>query len=258
MKREKYDVTGMTCSACQARIEREIGKIEGIKEATVSLINNSLIVDYDDQIVNSDKIISTVRSSGYDARINDSTNNTRSESTAEIASQRIKLWLSLGLLVLLFYVSMGQMLGIWQPTFLTDMKNTSYYAVIQLVLTTPILVLNFHYFSKGFLTLFKLSPNMDSLVAIGSAAAFFYSLAITLYLLFAQDGLDMGQLMDYRDNLYFEAAGAILTFVSIGKYLEGRSKHKTTAAIRKLMDLAPKTAYVEREGIVLEIDAADI
>ena len=259
MKTEKYNVTGMTCAACQANVTRCVQKLDGVREVNVSLLANQMTVSYDEGKVNPQSIVQAVTEIGYGASPAESAagkaNDFRSEwqtrrERAEEGRKGMKhrLIASLILLVPLMYIAMGPMMGLPVPELLTGMENTLISALAQLVLTVPILVINQHFFVNGFRSLFHRAPNMDSLVAIGSGAAMLYGLFAMFRMAYGFGHGDMAVVHEYAHALYFESAAMILTLVTVGKYLEARSKSKTSDALGKLVDLAPKTAVVVREG----------
>ena len=259
MKTEKYNVTGMTCAACQANVTRCVQKLDGVREVNVSLLANQMTVSYDEGKVNPQSIVQAVTEIGYGASPAESAagkaNDFRSEwqtrrERAEEGRKGMKhrLIASLILLVPLMYIAMGPMMGLPVPELLTGMENTLISALAQLVLTVPILVINQHFFVNGFRSMFHRAPNMDSLVAIGSGAAMLYGLFAMFRMAYGFGHGDMAVVHEYAHALYFESAAMILTLVTVGKYLEARSKSKTSDALGKLVDLAPKTAVVVREG----------
>ena len=224
MNKIKYDISGMSCSACSAHIEDKVNKIDGVT-CSVNLLQNSMVAEFDESKVNSNDIIDAVKSIGYDAKIHD---NTIESDKKSLDIKLVKLIVSVVLLIPLMIVGMGHMYGLDIDPLVS--------AVTQIVLTAIIVVLNFKYFTNGFKGLIKLSPNMDTLIALGAGASIIYS----VFALFTID--------HYIHHLYFESAAMILTFVSVGKYFESRSKAKTTQAISKLMDLSPDTTLVIRNG----------
>ena len=249
---ERFRVEGMTCSACQNTVETAVKKQKGIRRAEVSLINKTLIVDYDESVISPAGIAASVARSGYRLDLESREEADGQAEDLKLKAQRRRLGGSLALLLLLFYVSMGEMVGLPLPDFLAGSANFLSFALVQAILIIPIVLLNWHFIANGVRSLLRLKPNMDALVAIGSLAAIIYSLITMGAFLF-------GTHQDMADNhLFFEAGGAILTFVAIGKHLEERSKHRTSAAIRKLTELAPKTTLVEQDGQVVEIPTKDL
>ena len=236
---EKFVVTGMTCAACAAHVEKAANSLDGVDSATVNLMLGTLVCSYDADKVTPQAIISAVEASGYGAApADEAKRDIRREQEASARAMGRRLLWSVVCLVPLFYLSMGHMMGLPVPAFMHRQPLAA--ALVQLVLCVPILILNRAYFTVGFSRLFKGAPNMDSLVALGAAAGLVYSL-IEMGLLAA------GQVTGMPD-LYFESAGMILTLVTVGKYLEERSKGKTTGAITALLALAPDVAVVRRSG----------
>ena len=236
---EKFVVTGMTCAACAAHVEKAANSLDGVDSAAVNLMLGTLVCSYDADKVTPQAIISAVEASGYGAApADEAKRDIRREQEASARAMGRRLLWSVVCLVPLFYLSMGHMMGLPVPAFMHRQPLTA--ALVQLVLCVPILILNRAYFTVGFSRLFKGAPNMDSLVALGAAAGLVYSL-IEMGLLAA------GQVTGMPD-LYFESAGMILTLVTVGKYLEERSKGKTTGAITALLALAPDVAVVRRSG----------
>lgn len=259
MKKEKYDVMGMSCAACQAHVEKAAAKVKGVKSASVNLLQNSMVCEYDENITNSSEIIKAVKDAGYGASIKGEKKSDDENSINNVASSMKKrLWWSVGFLVPLFYICMGHMVNIPIPSILSGHKNMMIFALTQLLLTIPIIAINFHYFRNGFKNLVKRSPNMDSLIALGASAAFIYSLYGTFCMAYYMGRNQLDTAHGYMMNLYYESCGMILTLITVGKYLEMRSKGKTSDAVKKLMDLAPKTALVERDGTEVEIPVNEI
>ena len=242
-------VTGMTCAACAAHVEKAAGAVDGVNSAAVNLMLGTLVCSYDRDKTSPQAIITAVEAAGYGAApADDAKRDIRREQDAAAKAMGRRLLWSAVCLVPLFYLSMGHMLGLPVPAFMHRQPLLA--AAVQLALCLPILLLNRAYFTVGFSRLFKGSPNMDSLVALGAAAGLAYSL-IEMGLLCA------GQLTGMPD-LYFESAGMILTLVTVGKYLEERSKGKTTGAITALLALAPETAVVRRNGTEVTVAADQI
>ncbi len=247
---EKFVVTGMTCAACSAHVERAVGQLQGVNSVVVNLMLGSMLVDYDPQTVTAEAVIAAVESGGYGAKraSDEKEQDPRQARNEALHAMRRRLVWSLVCLVPLFYLSMGHMIGLPLPAFLT--QNHLLHAAAQLVLCLPILVLNRSYFTVGFSQLLRRSPNMDTLVALGAGAGLVYSL-IEMGLLAA------GQVSGMPE-LYFESAGMICALVTVGKYLEERSKGKTTDAISSLLALAPESAVVKRNGQEITIPAEEI
>ena len=236
---EKFVVTGMTCAACAAHVEKAANSLDGVDSAAVNLMLGTLVCSYDADKVSPQAIITAVEAAGYGAApADDAKRDLRKEQEASAKAMGRRLLWSVVCLVPLFYLSMGHMMGLPVPAFMHHQPLLA--ALVQLALCLPILLLNRAYFTVGFSRLFQGSPNMDSLVALGAAAGLAYSL-IEMGLLAA------GQITGMPD-LYFESAGMILALVTVGKYLEERSKGKTTGAITALLALAPDVAVVRRSG----------
>lgn len=250
MMTEQFAVTGMTCAACSAHVEKAVSRLSGVQSAPVNLMLGSMTVTYDEKAVTEGDIIAAVKAAGYGASPASQTDQGQLRRDQDAALRRRKkhlIW-SVVFLVPLFYLSMGHMMGLPLPQMLHT--HPLLLACLQLALVIPILILNRNYFTVGFSRLVKLSPNMDSLVAVGAAAGLVYSL-IEMGLLAA------GQVSGMPD-LYFESAGMILTLVTVGKYLEERSRGKTTGAISALLALAPESAVVRRQGQELTIPTEEI
>ena len=250
MMTEQFAVTGMTCAACSAHVEKAVSRLSGVQSAPVNLMLGSMTVTYDEKAVAESDIIAAVKAAGYGASPASQTDQGQLRRDQDAALRRRKkhlIW-SVVFLVPLFYLSMGHMMGLPLPQVLH--MHPLLLACLQLALVIPILILNRNYFTVGFSRLVKLSPNMDSLVAVGAAAGLVYSL-IEMGLLAA------GQVSGMPD-LYFESAGMILTLVTVGKYLEERSRGKTTGAISALLALAPESAVVRRQGQELTIPTEEI
>ncbi len=261
--KEKFDVTGMTCSACSTAVERAVQKIDGVKSVNVNLLANNMVVEFDEESVDPSSIISTVSDVGYGAALASAddkhiTKERRDGVQEEIDEMKVRTTVSLIFMVILLYVAMGPMVGLPIPAFLIGLENAVSMALTQFLLTLPVVYVNRQYFQTGFKTLWRRNPNMDSLIAIGSGAAIIYGV-FALYKIGV--GLGHGDLQtvaQYSHDLYFESASMILGLITLGKYLEARSKGRTSDAIAKLMDLAPKVATVIREGKEVEVPVADL
>ncbi len=247
--KENFAVTGMTCAACSAHVERAVGKLAGVEQVSVNLMLGSMVVQYDEGQVTPFDIIAAVESGGYGAQLASEAEkrDLSSENDAELKHMSRRLWWSVGFLVPLFYLGMGHMLGLPIPAVFET--HPMLYALVQLILCEPILVLNRKYFTVGFSRLFKLSPNMDTLVALGASAGLIYSFVEMALLLAGREGMM---------HLYFESAGMICTLVTVGKFMETRSKGKTTSAISALLALVPTSAVVRREGREMTVAVEDI
>ena len=276
----KFDVTGMTCSACSAHVEKSVSKLNGVDKVSVNLLTNSMQVEYKEDITSEDNIISAVVDAGYGASVKGSaakgsTAAQKASGTADgmqdvykknIASMKKRLMVSIIFLIPLMYVSMGHMFfnmtGLAMPAhmekYFHGSANAGVFAITQVFLLIPIVIANQKYYITGFKTLVKRSPNMDSLIAIGSGAAIIYGIYATYKIVYGLGHGDMAAASQFSHDLYFESAGMILTLITVGKFLETRSKSKTSEAITKLMDLAPKTATVIRDGVEQVINASEM
>ena len=264
---QKFNVTGMTCSACSSKVEKEVGKVNGVNRVTVNLLTNSMQVDFDENITSNSDIIQTVVKAGYDATVagtkTDSNNSAPAErkiadNSAELTAFKKRIIISFAFLIPLMYVSMGSMFGAPLPFFLKGVQNGIAFAFTQLLLCLPVLMVNHKYFSKGFSALWHRSPNMDSLIAVGSAAGLVYGIFAIYRMSYALGMGDLATVHRYHMNLYFESSAMILALINLGKYLETKSKGKTSEALNKLISLAPKTASVERNGNIVEIPADSV
>ncbi len=277
MAQDKFDVGGMTCAACQAHVDRAVSKLDGVQSVAVNLLAGSMMVDYDPAQVSPDDICTAVDRAGYSASpVSTGTDAVQSGSAqarsgaahmesptkkleAAASAMRTRLIVSIVFLIPLFYIGMGHMLGWPLPGTFTDHTHSMTLALTELVLLIPIVYVNDAYFINGFKSLAHGAPTMDALIAVGATA----SIAWSLYAMFIMaDQLATGQvheaMMTGMDNLYFESAGTILSLVTVGKYLETRSKSKTGGAIEALIDLAPKTATVVAEDgteATVDVDA---
>ena len=263
--KQKFQVTGMTCSACSATVERNVKKLEGVKEVTVNLLSNSMVVSYDEDKVNNQAIIDTVVKAGYQAALEQKNNQKKTSATPavspveqDIKNMKFRLILSFVFLIPLMYISMGHMFGAPLPNFLTGNENALSFALTQFLLTLPVVYVNRKYFQAGFKNLVKLHPNMDSLIVIGSSAALIYGVFAIYQIGIGLGYQDMETVHHYTMDLYFESSAMILALITLGKFLETKSKGKTSEAITKLLHLAPKTATVIRNGEEQEIPVEEV
>ena len=259
--KQKFDVTGMTCSACSAHVEKSVSKLEGVQCVNVNLLQNSMVVEYDDNALGTTDIIHAVESGGYGASVQGE--NKTQEAPKNVAAEEMhhmkrRLIASFCFLIPLFYISMGHMMGAPLPAILLGDENVMIFALTQLFLTIPVLIINKKYYVVGFKALWNKAPNMDSLIALGSAASVVYSVFAIYSMAYAMGHGDLMTAHHYGMELYFESAAMILTLITVGKYMETRSKGKTSEAISKLMDLAPKTATVLRDGVEQEIPVEEV
>jgi len=267
MKTCKFNVTGMTCAACQANVTKAANKLDGTKKADVNLLSGTLTVTFDEERLTEKDYIDAVNSIGYGASLfgENKKNNLKTQweerkknEFENTASMKKRLALSAVFLVVLMYIAMGHMVGLPLPHFLHGTENALLNAVVQLLLTLPVMVINRRFFISGFKGLVKRAANMDSLVALGSSASFLYGIfAIAMMAKATTDG-NLQILRHYSHQLYFESSAMILTLVTVGKFLETRSKGKTSDALGKLVELSPKTANVIRNGVEFTVDAEDI
>ncbi len=261
---KKFQVTGMTCSACQANVEKSVRRLEGVRSVNVNLLTGSMMVEYDEAVLDHTMIIGAVEKAGYgagDAATSSAAKVKTNQPNSLIVEQKelkSRLLSSAIFLIPLLYLSMGYMLRLPLPKVMTGEENALLYALTQLLLTLPIVYVNRKYYQVGFKTLWLRAPNMDSLIAVGSAAAVIYGIFALYRIGYGLGHMDMDIVMHYLHDLYFESAGTILTLITLGKYLEARSKGKTSEAINMLMDLAPKTAIVLRHDRETEIPVEEV
>ena len=247
----------MMCAACVSHVEKAVKKVEGVTECAVSLLTSSMIVSFDGETTNEKEIIASVKKAGYKASVSDGAASSSSDKQKTLLRRR--LILSVAFTLMLMYVSMGHMLGAPLPHFLTPHENAVGFILLQLILTVPVLILNRKYFSGGFYALLHGSPNMESLIAIGSGAAFFYGIYVFVASCLADLRNDTAALLSFTETLYFESAAMILTLVLLGKTLESFAKGKTTAGLEKLIMLRPKTAtrITENGEETVDVSALD-
>ncbi len=271
MKKVKFDVTGMTCSSCSAHVDKAVRKLDGVKDVNVNLLSNNMMVEYDEQAVNDDKIIKAVVEAGYGASVVGDKKDKKKEEHKDLQKENIKsmkkrLIISICFLIPLMYIAMHHMLKEWfglpVPQIVKNLFHGSENALIfgftQFLLLLPIIYVNRNYFIVGFKRLFKGTPNMDSLIAMGSSAATIYGIFAIYMIGYGLGHNQMDLVNRYSSDIYFESAGTILTLITVGKYLETKSKGKTSDAISKLVNLAPKTAIVIRDGKEVEVELEDI
>ncbi|CUX18210.1 heavy metal translocating P-type ATPase [Clostridium sp. C105KSO13] len=267
MQKEYYDITGMSCAACANRVEKSVAKLPGMDEVSVNLLKNSMMVSYDKSTMGTDEIVQAVEKAGYGASPKVEADAVKKQSAARPAANEAqrqyknmkkRLVLSLIFTIPLFYISMGHMFNWPLPAGLVGMENAMTFAFTQFLLLIPIVFINFSYYRNGFKTLFRGAPNMDSLIALGSGAAVVYGIYAIFKIGYGLGHMDMEMVDSFMMDLYFESAGMILTLITLGKTLEARAKGKTSDAITKLMDLAPKTAIVEQDGKEVEIPVEQV
>ena len=261
MRTEKFSVTGMTCAACEANVTRSVKKLNGVSEVTVSLLANQMRVRFDENTVDTAEILRAVADAGYGAALLGQSKKQQEsgfrgewqrrqeEALQNQRGMKRRLVISIALLVPLMYVAMGEMLGLPVPAFLSGTENALISAFTQFLIALPVLFVNRKFFTSGFHALLKRAPNMDSLVPVGSGASMLYGIFAIYRMAHGFGHGDMQAVHQYAHSLYFESAAMILTLVTVGKYLEARSKSKTSDALGKLVNLAPKTAAVIRDGM---------
>lgn len=255
MKR-KYSVSNMMCAACVSHVKKSAESIDGVELVEVNLLTETMNVIYNENITSDQEIMQKVTKEGYPCKI--FKREIKKTEESDLKKSRIKIYISAVFMILLMYVAMAPMLKLYLPFDLKADKNLLYFALLQITLLIPIVILNFHYFTSGYTKLFTLKPNMDSLISIGATASIGYGIYVTIMLFIYTIQNNVEMLSVYHHSLYFESAGTILTLITIGKYLESRSKKKTTESLEKIMALAPKVALVERNGEIEEIPQENV
>ena len=261
---EKYNITGMTCSACSTHVTKAIEKLEGTQNVTVNLLTNSLTLDYDKDKLSEKDIIEAVEKAGYGASSSKVQKKESKESSSKQIAEKEKnelkqrFTVSLIFAVPLVYIAMGSMLNWPMPSIMMGHKNAITFIFTQFLLLIPIVYVNKSYFIRGFKSLANKAPNMDSLIAIGASAAIIYGI-FAIYMIGYGLGIqNMDIVKTYHMDVYFESAGVILTLITLGKYFEAKSKGKTSEALEKLMDLAPKTAFIEINNEIKEVSVDEV
>ena len=260
--KQVYDVTGMTCSACSSRVDKVVRKLEGVSEVNVNLLQNKMTVEYEAP-ADETAIIKAVVDAGYGASVHQERGSApssapKSQPVDESEGMKKRLISSFCFLIPLMYVSMGSMFSLPQPAILQGHENMLIFALTQLCLTLPVMYINRKFFEVGIRSLLHGAPNMDSLIAIGSGASFVYSMYAIFRMSYHLGHGELELAAPYHMDLYFESAAMILTLITVGKFLESRSKRRTSDAISKLMDLSPKTAVVLRGGVEQEIPVEQV
>ena len=268
MKKNKFNIQGMTCSSCQAHVQKAVENLNGIKNVNVNLLSNSMIVEYDEKTLNDKKIIEAVKNEGYGATlaINSQKDKIQNDNENTLNSMKKRLIISICFWIPLMYVAMYHMFydlfGIPVPKLINDLfhgpENAITFGFTQILLLIPIIYVNRNYFIIGFKRLFKLSPNMDSLIAIGSFSAIIYGIYAIYMIGFGLGHNNLELVSRFSNDLYFESAGTILTLITVGKYLETKSKGKTSESINKVINLATKTAIVLKNEKEIEVEVKDI
>ena len=260
---EKYNVTGMTCAACSARVEKSVSALPGVQACSVNLLKNSMVVTYDDKTLSGGQIVEAVEKAGYGASPQRPTRSAAAPSPVDEAKKEYQvmkrrvIW-SFVFTVPLFYISMGHMMGWPLPGFFLGTANAMIYALTLFLLALPVAIINNKYFRTGFKTLLHRSPNMDSLIALGSGASLVYGVYALYKIAYGLGHGDLAMVDHFTHDLYFEGAGTILTLITLGKFLEARAKGRTSDAINKLLNLAPKKATVVRGGVEMVIPAEEV
>ena len=263
MHKELLDITGMSCSACSSRIEKVVGRMEGVEEIAVNLLTNKAQVSYDESKLDTAAIIARIEKLGFGAAVHQQTNKVvaakpTNTAATELAEMRRRLVLSLGFTAPLFYLHMGLMYSWPLLELVKGQENLLLAALVQFFFCLPVVITGYKYFYHGLRNLWNRAPNMDSLIAIGSGAAFVYGLYGLLGLAYAFGHQRLDLIQGFYDALYFESAAMILALITLGKFLEARAKSHTSDALTALMQLHPKTALVERHGVQGEIPLEEV
>lgn len=256
--KKRFDVSGMTCAACQANVQKAVEKL-GVDSVNVNLISESMTVNYDPSKINKEDIIKAVVDIGYGARPKNDTNseNTSLKEVEEMSTiNRLKI--SFAFLMPLMYISMGEMINLPIPGIFKGLTGAVNYAFVQFLLAIPVIFINRKFFISGFKGLIRKAPNMDTLVALGSSAACIFGIFAIMRMSYAQATSDFDTLMHYRHNIYFESSATILTLITLGKYFEARSKGETKSSLKNLMELAPKRANIIKDGVEKSVDVSDL
>ena len=271
MRKEHFDITGMTCSACSARVEKAVGRLQGTAEVSVNLLTNSMQLIYDEAVLNTEQIIRAVEQAGYGASVKGKKADASVQAQTaplerEAAAMRHRLLWSVVFLLPVMFIAMHQMilgwLGIPVPAWLQELfagpENAITFSFAQFLLVLPIMYLNRKYYSNGFRNLWQGAPNMDSLVGMGSMAAALFGAFAVFRMGWGLGHGELALVAEYSRNLYFESAGMIVTLITVGKFLEAKAKGRTGEALARLMELAPQTAAVLRDGQELSLPVADL
>ena len=263
MHKELLDITGMSCSACSSRIEKVVGRMEGVEEIAVNLLTNKAQVSYDESKLDTAAIIARIEKLGFGAAVHQQTNKVvaakpTNTAATELAEMRRRLVLSLGFTAPLFYLHMGLMYSWPLLELVKGQENLLLAALVQFFFCLPVVITGYKYFYHGLRNLWNRAPNMDSLIAIGSGAAFVYGLYGLLGLAYAFGHQRLDLIQGFYDALYFESAAMILALITLGKFLEARAKSHTSDALTALMQLRPKTALVERHSVQGEIPLEEV
>ncbi|MGN1346191.1 MAG: heavy metal translocating P-type ATPase, partial [Eubacteriales bacterium] len=256
MQTKKYKVSGMSCAACQAAVERAVAAVDGVESVTVSLMTNSMTVSFDEAIVSDERLFQAVAGAGYAAGEWVKTSGSAEDDAKTYASMKKRLIASAVFAILMMYITMGHMIGLPLPDAISPHTSPIAYAAVQLMLAVPVLFINHAYFTDGFRAMLHGSSNMNTLIATGAAASFLYGCYVLVRMILGQrTGLDLHAM---TEELYFESVTMILTLISLGKTLEFRARRHTSDAVRKLMELTPPTATVIRDGQTVTIHSDEL
>lgn len=247
MKKE-FKVKGMSCTSCARNVEKTVSEIKGVKTANVNFATEKLVFEFDEKLLDIKTIKKSIIGAGYG--VEEEIKNSFEENKKDLKKMKIKLSIAVFFSIILMYISMGHMAGLPIPDIFNQHKNPLNFALIQFLLTIPVMITGYKFYTTGFRLLLKRSPNMDSLIAIGTSSAFIYGL-FALYKIFNGENI-------YANELYFESAAMIITLIMLGKFLENISKNKTSQSIKKLMGLQPKNAIIKREGKEIEVDIDEV
>ena len=260
--KQRFRVGGMSCAACSAHVEKSVSAVPGVSEVQVNLLAGSMAVQYDETVCDAQKIIHAVESGGYTAAADDGKQQAAPvqdpKANDELREMKTRIVVSAVFLIILMVFSMGPMLGLPLPAFVSGTENAFALALVQFLLTLPIVFINRKYYINGFKTLLHRAPTMDALIAVGSGAALVYGVYALFQIGYACAAGDMHTVHTYAHDLYFESAGMILTLVTLGKFFEARAKRKTGEAIAALMDLRPQTANVLRGGQEVSVPIEEV
>ena len=259
--KQKFDIKGMTCSACQNAVNKAVSKVDSVSDITVSLMTNSMTVSYDENIVSDLDIINAVKNAGYEANLQNSSKKEELKNDVwdeQLKSMKFRLMISLPLSIILMYVAMGHMVNLPLPKFLTGTEGAINFAFTQFLISLPVVIVNSAYYTRGFLALIKKTPNMDSLIAISSSASLIYGIFAIYRMSYSLGVGDINTLHHYHHNLYFESAVMILALITLGKYFETKSKRKTNEAISSLINLRPQIAHIIKDGNIFDITIDDV
>lgn len=257
--KQDFDISGMTCSACSAHVQKAVEKLDGVSSAAVNLLTNSMKVVYDEKKTGDKAIISAVEKAGYGAAVKGGkVEGTGAKTQSGDKAYIVRLCVSVAFTIALMYFSMGGMIGLPQPPFMQGEAGAAAMAFTQMLLCLPVIYVNFAYFKNGFKRLFTLAPNMDSLIALGSSVSFAYGIFVLYMLMYASGTGDAALSHAYMHELYFESSAMILTLITLGKFLEHKSKRRTTDAVEKLKALVPPTAVIIADGKETVVDSKSL